>query len=266
MPTIDGPSGRLHYLDEGRGDPPVVLLHAFPLTARMWEPQIEALAPAHRVVAPDLRGFGASDVPAERGAYSVDAWADDVDALLAALGLERAVLVGLSMGGYVAFAFLRRRAGALAGLVLADTRATADTDEIRSRREEQQELLAAAAGPLALADRLLEPLVAPASTRRQGVLATARALLAANRTEGVIGALEALKNRPDASDGLARITVPTTVVVGDQDQPSPPAVAEEMAAAIPDARLVVVPDAGHLSNLENPAAFNQALEDLLARA
>ena len=265
MPTIDGPSGRLHYLDEGRGDPPVVLLHAFPLTAQMWEPQLEALAPSHRVIAPDLLGFGGSAVPPDRSTYSVDAWAEDVVALLSALGVERAVMVGLSMGGYVAFALLRRRPDALAGLLLADTRASADTDEIRARRNEQQDLLAGASQPVDLADRLLEPLVGPTSSRREEVLATARDLLSVNRTEGVIGGLEALKNRPDSTGDLPRIAVPTTVVVGDQDQLSPPEVAEAMAAGIADARLVVVPDAGHLTNLENPAVFNQALEELLSR-
>lgn len=265
MPTIDGPGGRLHYLDEGRGDPPVVLLHAFPLTAQMWGSQLEALGPSHRVVAPDLRGFGRSAVPAHRSAYSVDAWAEDVVALLAVLGVEPVVMVGLSMGGYVAFALLRRRPEALAGLLLADTRASSDTDEIRTRRKEQQDLLEAAEQPVDLADWLLEPLVGPTSSRREEVLATARDLLSVNRTEGVIGGLEALKNRPDSTGDLARIAVPTTVVVGDQDQLSPPDVAEAMAGAIADARLVVVPDAGHLTNLENPAVFNQALEELLAR-
>ena len=265
MPTIESATGRLHYVDEGSGDPPVVLLHAFPLSAGMWEPQVEALAPSHRVLAPDLRGFGGSDVPADRSAYSVDAWAEDVEALLGGLGLERVVVVGLSMGGYAAFAFLRRRPEALAGLVLADTRATADTDEIRAKREENQALLEEAARPVELADRLLGALVGPTSTRREEVLALARDLLAANRTEGVIGALEALKNRPDSTSDLAQIAVPTAVVVGDQDQLSPPDVAEAMAAGIPGARLVVVPDAGHLTNLENTAAFNAALEDLLAR-
>lgn len=262
---IDGAGARLHYLDEGRGDPPVVLLHAFPLTARMWEPQLEAFAPSHRIVAPDLLGFGGSDVPAARSAYSVDVWADQVATLFTALGLERAVVVGLSMGGYVAFAFLRRRPEALAGLLLADTRAGADTDEIRSRREQQQKLLEAAGHPLDLADRLLDPLVGTTSSRREEVLAAAKELLAVNRAEGVIGGLEALKNRPDSTGDLARIGVPTTVVVGDQDQLSPPDVARAMAGAIANARLVVVPDAGHLTNLENPAAFNHALEDLLQR-
>lgn len=265
MPTFDVPNGRLHYVDEGTGDPPVVLLHAFPLTSAMWAPQIAALAPHHRVVAPDLRGFGGSDVPRRREDYSVDAWADDVAALLGALGLERVVLGGLSLGGYVAFAFLRRHREALAALVLADTRPGADTPEVLVRRNDQQQRLEAAATPVEMADRLLQPLVGPTSTRRDEALATARDLLVGARSEGVIGALEALKNRPDSTAELATVTVPTLVVVGEQDQLSPPEVAEAMANAIPGSRLVVVPDAGHVSNMENPEAFNAALEEFLGR-
>lgn len=243
----------------------MVLLHAFPLNARMWEQQIAALAASHRVIAPDLLGFGRSEVPADRSAYSVEAWADDLAVLLDELRIERPVLVGLSMGGYVAFAFLRRRPHALAGLVLADTRATSDTAEIRSQREQHQELLQAASHPVELADELLEPLVGRTSSRREEALAIARALLASNRTEGLIGGLEALKNRPDATGDLRRIVVPTTVVVGEQDRRSSPEAAKAMADAIAHARFTVVADAGHLTNLENPTAFNQALEELLAR-
>ncbi len=263
MPTTDGPHGRLHYLDEGTGSPAVVLVHAFPLSAGMWEPQIAALAPRHRVVAVDLPGFGGSEVPAPREAYSVDSWADDVAALAERLELGRFVLAGLSMGGYVAFAGVRRHRGALAALILADTRPGPDAPEVRARREHQQRLLEESGLTTEVADSLLGPLVGPTSTRRAETLRRANELLAVNRPEGVIGALEAMKNRPDSTADLATIDVPTLVIVGDQDQPSPPDVAEHMAAAVPGARLVVVPDAGHLSNVENPGAFNEALEAFL---
>ncbi|CAN5245740.1 alpha/beta fold hydrolase [soil metagenome] len=267
MPTIDVPAGRLHYLDSGGGGDgvPLVLVHAFPLSSAMWEDQIADLAPGYRVIAPDLRGFGESDVPSEPGAYSVDGWADDVAALLGALGLARVVLGGLSMGGYVAFAYLRRHRQTLAGLVMADTRPGVDTAEVRARRDEQQRQLRAESEPVELADSLLQPLVGRSTTRREEALDTGRALLARNRTAGVIGALEALKNRPDSTGDLAGIDVPTLVVVGEQDQLSPPNVAEEMAGAIPGSRLLVVPDAGHVTNLENPAAFNHALREFLAQ-
>ncbi|HET9443801.1 MAG TPA: alpha/beta fold hydrolase [Acidimicrobiales bacterium] len=265
MPWFDRPGGRLFYRDEGAGDPPVVLLHAFPLGSAMWLRQIAALAPRHRVVAPDLRGFGASDVPHDPADYSVDRWAGDVAALVSALALPPVVVVGLSLGGYVAFALLRRGDVPMAGLVLADTRAGEDTPEIRARRTEQQQGLAGSADPTVLADTLLTPLVGPRSSARNETLARARELLAANRSAGVVGALDAMKRRPDSTALLAGIAVPTLVVVGDQDQPSPPEVAREMAGAIPGARVVVVPDAGHLTNLEQPDAFNRAMRDFLDR-
>jgi 3-oxoadipate enol-lactonase len=266
MPRI----GPLHYIDQGAGDPPLVLLHAFPLSSAMWRPQIDVLATRRRVLAPDLRGFGCSEVPADRREYSVEGWADDVAALLASLGLERVILGGISMGGYVCFAFLRRQAAAVVGLVLADTRAGADTAVVRGRREEQQQRLGAAGDGAQLSssvhgDELLQPLVGPTSTRREETLGMARRLLAGNRIEGIIGGLEALKNRPDSTGDLAGIGVPTLVVVGDQDQPSPPGVAEDMARAIPGATFALIPDAGHLSNLENPAAFGAALGKWLDR-
>ncbi len=263
MPTIDVPNGHLHYLDKGSGQPALVLVHAFPLSAAMWRPQLAALATRHRVIAPDLRGFGKSDAPTERDAYSVEAWADDVAALVAALQVEPVVLGGLSLGGYVAFAFVRRHRTALAGLVLADTRPGSDKPEVLARREKQQHELQCAGEPAELADLLLGALVGATSTRRQAVLALARELMAGARPEGLIGALEAMKKRPSSTPDLASIEVPTLVAVGEQDQPSPPEVAREMADAIPGARLTIIADAGHLSNLENPAAFNQALETFL---
>ena len=265
MPATELPNGRVHFVDEGRGEPAVVLLHAFPLAAPMWESQVAALAGRHRVIAPDLRGFGGSDVPGDPGSYSIDAWADDVAALIDGLGLGRVVLGGLSMGGYVAFAMLRRHPGALAGLLLCDTRAGVDTPEIRARREEQQRRLAEAGEPGPVADSLLGPLVAPDSTRREEVLERARQLLDQNRVEGVIGGLEAMKNRSDSTGDLASIAVPTLVVVGEHDQPSPPGVAQEMAEAIPGSMLQVVPEAGHLTNMENPEVFNQALDEFLGQ-
>jgi pimeloyl-ACP methyl ester carboxylesterase len=253
------------HLDEGAGDPPVVLLHAFPLSSAMWQHQVAHLRSRHRVIAPDLRGFGRSEVPDRRDRYSVDGWADDVAGLIGQLGLGRVVLGGLSMGGYVCFAFVRRHAEKLAGLILADTRAGPDAEAVRDRRADQQRLLEQATNPSELGDRLLGPLVGPTSTRRGQTLAVAATLLSGNRAPGVIGALEAMKNRPDSSSDLSGITVPTLVIVGDQDQPSPPEVAEEMAGAIPGGRVVVIPDAGHLSNIENPTAFNQALDDFLGQ-
>jgi 3-oxoadipate enol-lactonase len=257
--TLDGTS--LHYLDEGSGQPAVVLLHAFPLCAGMWRPQIDALAPRVRVVAPDLRGFGRSDAPGDPAAYSVDGWADDVARLLDHLGLDRVVVGGQSMGAYVAFAFLRRHRSRLAGLVLADTRPTADSPEVHDRRVSQQEQITAGgeAGKADVVEGMLQTLLSPATREhRPDVVDTARRLMD-NPPAGFVGALEAMKRRPDSVADLATVDVPTLVLVGDQDVPSPPEVAEAMQQGIPGAELVVVPGAGHLSGLEAPEAFNAAL-------
>ncbi|MGI8757833.1 MAG: alpha/beta fold hydrolase [Acidimicrobiales bacterium] len=264
MPTVDLDGTRLHYLDSGAGEPAVVLLHAFPLHAGMWKPQIEALQGRARVITPDLAGFGGSHAPDDPGAYSVDGWADSVAALADHLGLDRVVLGGLSMGGYAAFSFVRRHRDRLAGLVLADTRPGPDTAEVADRRSSQQRQVSAE-GTAGLIETLLQGLLGDHTRQHHPDLVERVRGLMDNPPAGFVGALEAMKRRPDSTPVLAGIHVPTVVVVGDQDGPSPPAVAREMQTAIPGATLAVLPRAGHLSNLEAPDAFNQVMADLLAR-
>ena len=262
--TFDGGLA-VNFLDDGAGDQTVLFVHGFPFQASMWEPQIPvALEAGRRAVAPDLPGFGASDVPAERSAYSIDGYADLVAALVDALGLGRVVLVGLSMGGYIALAFARRHPGALAGLVLADTRPDPDTPEGRKGRSDQQALVAERGDVTPLVDGLLARVLAEASPRRAEVAARLGDMMRSTAPGGWIGALEAMKERPDQTDLLPRISVPVLVVVGESDALVPLDVAEAMAKAIPGARFEVVPGAGHVSNLENPEVFNRALSDFLA--
>jgi 3-oxoadipate enol-lactonase len=240
------------HLDAGSGRPAVVLLHAFPLHAGMWEPQIDALSPRWRVIAPTLAPE-ASDPP------SVDAMADSVAELLADLGVSEVVLGGLSMGGYVAFAFLRRHRSRVRGLVLADTRPGADTPEVRERRTNQQAQVAAE-GPQPVFEAMLGSLPSEYTRdNRPEVLARIRSLMDAVGHDHVIAALEAMKHRPDSTADLAGIDVPALVVVGEDDGVSPPDVAEHMRDTLPDARLAVIPRAGHLSSLEDPDAFNAEL-------
>lgn len=267
MPTATLEGTTLHYLDQGSGQPAVVLLHAFPLRAAMWQGQIDALASRVRVVAPDLVGFGDSDAPDDPSAYSVDGWADDVARLLDHLELDRVVVGGQSMGAYVAFAFLRRHRSRLAGLVLADTRPTADSPEVHERRVRQQEQISAGgeAGKNEVIEGLLQTLLcADTHEHRPDVVETARRLMD-NPPAGFVGALEAMKRRPDSVADLASVDVPTLVLVGDQDVPSPPDVVETMHQGIPGSELFVVPGAGHLSGLEAPEAFNAALVDFVSR-
>ncbi len=264
MPTAVVDGVRTHWLEAGRGEPAVVLLHAFPLHAGMWEPQLEGLSDRYRVVAPDLLGFGASDAPDDPNAYSVDRWADAVAGLLDHLGLDRVVLGGLSMGGYVAFAFWRRHRHRLAGLVLADTRPGFDTAEVADRRSAQARQVADE-GTTTLIETLLGGLLGDHTRAHRPMVVDAARRLMDNPPAGFIGALEAMKRRADSTPDLASIDVPTLVVVGDDDAASPPEVARHMADAIPQATLAVIPGAGHLSSFEEPEAFTREVAALVAR-
>ena len=261
--TISGT--RLHYVDVGRGRPPLVLLHAFPLHLGMWDEQVVALSSGRRMILPDLPGFGGTDPLPDPGATTIDGFADLVAGLMASLGIGPAAVAGLSMGGYVALSLLRRHPETVAALVLADTRAAADTPEVVERRNAQQQQVTEV-GTDALVDAMVGNLLSDDTrTNRPDVVERARALMHGCSPAGVIGALEAMKNRADSVSMLGTIDVPVLVVVGEHDGPSPPEVAASIADAIPDARLEVLPGAGHLSNLESPEAFNQVLESFLAR-
>lgn len=262
MPTMAVDGTTMHYVDVGSGGTPVVFLHAFPLHSGMWAPQLDALSHRCRMVAPDLKGFGASDAPEDVSAYSMTAYADEVAGLLAALALERVVVVGLSLGGYVAFSLLDRHRSAVAALVLADTRAGTDSEQVLDRRIKQQEQVKEE-GTVPVVDALVGTLLSEHTHHhRPEVVVQARRLMD-NPPAGFVGALEAMKSRPDATGWLDTIDVPTLVLVGDGDQPSPPEVAAEMHRRIQGSRFTVLPNAGHLSNLEAPDAFNQALAGFL---
>lgn len=262
MPSATVAGTTLHYVDVGAGGPPVLLLHAFPFHSGMWEAQVEALADRYRVVVPDLKGFGASDAPDDVSAYSMASYADEVAGLLATLELEQVAVVGLSMGGYVAFSLLSRHRPLVSALVLADTRADPDSDQVLERRTNQQRTVRDE-GTAPVIDALLTTLLAEHTHEHRPEVVDRARLLMDNPPAGFVGALEAMKSRPDASPQLDSIDVPTLVVVGEEDKPSPPEVAESMHERIRGSRLAVLPDAGHLTNLEVPGPFNQALRGFL---
>ena len=263
MPSATVAGTTLHYVDVGAGGPPVLLLHAFPFHSGMWEAQVEALADRYRVVVPDLKGFGASDAPDDVSAYSMASYADEVAGLLATLELEQVAVVGLSMGGYVSFSLLSRHRPLVSALVLADTRADPDSDQVLERRTNQQRTVRDE-GTAPVIDALLTTLLAEHTHEHRPEVVDRARLLMDNPPAGFVGALEAMKSRPDASPQLDSIDVPTLVVVGEEDKPSPPEVAESMHERIRGSRLAVLPDAGHLTNLEVPGPFNQALRGFLA--
>lgn len=248
----------LYHEDHGQGTP-VLFVHGFPLSGAMWEQQVAALAPHYRVIVPDLRGFGKSEVPA--GPYTMETFADDLAALLDTLSIEQVVLAGLSMGGYISFAFLRRHAARLRGLILCDTRATPDTDEARANREVNAQMVESQ-GASAIADKMLPNMLAPtAPPERQAQL---RSMMTANQPAGIAAALRGMALRGDSTDLLASIAVPTLLIVGSQDVLSPPQEMQQgLQAHIPGSTLVEVPDAGHVANLDNPDAFNTAVLEFL---
>jgi 3-oxoadipate enol-lactonase len=247
-------------LGEGPGDP-LVLLHAFPLNGRMFEPQMEAFSGGRRVVAPDFPGFGRS--PRTPAQPDVRYYAAAVGGLLDRLGLERVVLGGVSMGGYVAFGCLRLFPQRVSGLVLADTRPEPDSDEIRENRKEMARRVADE-GVEVLVELQMERLLARDTLENdEEVVERVRAMILESAPGGVVAALGAMRNRPDSTPLLAEIEAPTLVIGGEEDGISSPEVMGAMAQKIPNSRHVALPRAGHLSNLENPEGFNAALGEFL---
>jgi pimeloyl-ACP methyl ester carboxylesterase len=241
----------------------LVLLHAFPLAAEMWQPQLDAVPAGWRFVAPDLRGFGQSAIGDDPVPASMDGHARDVVALLDHAGVDRAVIAGLSMGGYVAFALLRLAPERVAGLVLADTRAEADDDAARANRDSMAGALAAG-GPAAVFDRMLPGLFGETTrASRPEVMRRVREIALAQPVEGVRRAIQSLKSRPDSTPLLAGISCPALAVVGDEDAMTNVDSVRCMHDRIPGAELAVIEGAGHLSNLEQPEAFSAALTGFL---
>jgi len=247
---------------EVRGEGPAVLfVHGYPFDRSIWSHQVAALD-GYRRIAPDLRGMGASDAP-DLG-YSMEIYAADLAALLDVLGVDEAVLCGLSMGGYIAFEFLRRWRRRVRGLVLMDTRAEADTAEGRKARDASA-ALARDKGADAVTEALL-PKVLGRSTRT-GASITAervRGMMSSTPVPGLVGALAAMRDRPDSTPLLPELAgLPTLILVGEEDELTPPDVARAMAVRIPGARLVTVPGSGHLPPVERPVETTRALQEFL---
>jgi len=254
---------RLHYVQVGQGIP-LVLIHGFPLDHTLWQGQIDGLADAASIIAPDLRGFGQSDAP--EGTYTMETHADDLRALLDALQIERAVLCGLSMGGYIALAFWRKYPSRARALVLVDTRAGADAPAARQNRLDMAEKVRRHGSAFA-AEAMLPRLMAESTRRsRPDLIESVRAMILRQSPTGIIGAQLGMAERPDSTPMLGTITVPTLVVFGAEDTVTPPETeGRALADAIPNASLVVIPNAGHLSNLEQPETFNAAVREFLRR-
>ena len=256
-------SGRMmsyREFGEGPGDT-LILLHAFPLDSRMFEPQAEALAGFRRLVTPDYPGFGRSPrVPAQP---DVRYYAEGVRGLLDRLGLERVVLGGVSLGGYVVFECLRLFPERVSALILANTRPEPDSEEIRENRKKMARRVAEE-GVGVLIELQMERLLAASTLEsNERVVEKVRAMILESNPNGVVAALGAMRERPDSTPLLGKIEVPTLVIGGEQDGISSPEVMGAMAEKIPASRHVTLPRAGHLSNLEAPEGFNAALKEFL---
>lgn len=240
----------------------LLLIHGYPLNSAMWEPQVEDLASSVRVIAPDLRGHGRSDVTPPP--YTISMLAEDCADLLDYLGIERPVIVGgLSMGGYVALEFYRRYPERVAGLILASTRAKPDSPEAQAGRD-QAIVKAQREGVEAVANALLPKLFAPENyAEDQELVEFVQEIMAETSLDGMIGALHAMRDRPDSTPTLAEIDVPTLIIHGAEDQIVPVDEARSVKRAIRGSKLVVIPDAGHMVNLEQIDEFNDAILDFL---
>jgi pimeloyl-ACP methyl ester carboxylesterase len=242
---------------------PLVLLHAFPLDGRMWAPQVEALAGTYQVIVPDLRGFGAARDQAVEDA-GMDLLADDLLRLLDERGLDRVVLGGLSLGGYVALAFLRHHPDRVSGLVLLDTKATADGDQARADRLKMAERVLAEGNDFVPEVMLPKLLGETTREHRPEVVSRVAALIREQTPQAIAGAQRGMAARADTTDVLGSIKIPTLVITGEDDAVTGPEVGRDLAAGIPGARVLLVEEAGHLVNLEQPEIVNEALLDFLA--
>jgi len=251
---------QMAYTDTGIGRP-VVLIHGYPFNRSLWNEQVTALSSSYRVIAPDLRGFGESD--AAPGTATMDLMAQDVGLLMDHLEISRAAIGGLSMGGYVALAFYKQFPSRVRAFVLADTRAQADTEEGKQTRAQQAEK-ALNEGMAGIADAMLPKLLTPETvSKRPEVVKRVRDMMLKTKPEGAAAALHGMAERENQRELLTKITAPTLIMVGAEDAITPVADSEKMYAAIPDSRLVVIENAGHVSNLERTEQFNDALLSFL---
>lgn len=256
-------TARIAYDDVGSGTP-IVFIHGFPHDRTLWSRQIDALSLHVRCIAPDLRGFGESSTG---GPFSIDQYADDVAELLATLEIERAVVCGLSMGGYVAMSMWRRHPNRVLALALCDTKAGADSDEGRKKRNDLMALAEREGSVAVAANQIAGMLGKTTREKRPDVVTRTQAMMERQPLAGILGAISAMRDRPDSSATLATVSVATVVVVGDEDVLTPLAEAEGIVSALSPAakaKLEVIEGSGHATCVERPAAVTHVLADFLA--
>ncbi len=251
--------------DEAGAGPPVLFVHGYPLSRRMWRPQLDGLGGVCRLLAVDLRGHG--DSQATPPPYTVDLLADDLNAFLDALGINHPVIInGLSMGGYVTLAFYRKYTARVARLILTSTRAGPDSPEARTKRNQSINVIETD-GVAPIVDNMAVQLLAPVNRTQPALLQEVRTIMLQTSPQGAMGDLAAMRDRPDATPTLSEVHCPVLVVHGKDDQVVPPEEARKMFQGLqttsPEAELQLVENAGHLPNLEQPDAYNAILRSFL---
>ncbi|WP_328943816.1 alpha/beta hydrolase [Streptomyces sp. NBC_00250] len=261
MPDIRTLATEIHYEDKGEG-PALLLVHGHPFDHTMWQPQIDRFSATHRVIAPDLRGYGRTPLGARQDKTGLGDFAEDLIDLLDALRIDDCVLAGLSMGGQIAMELYRRHPERIRGLVLADTFPAAETDEGKAARNAMADRLLAGGAQAAreYADEVLDRMVAPYNTHAAPHV---HRMMCATDPAGAAAALRGRAERPDYRETLTKVPFPALVVVGRDDSYTPVADAEDMHALLPHSTLAVIEEAAHLPNLERPDDFDAVLENYL---
>lgn len=254
----------LNYFEKGERSLPAILFsHAFPLNHKMWTGQIERFSKHFRVVSYDIRGFGAS--PLGETSCSMEQYASDLIALMDFLKIEKAVLAGLSMGGYIVLNTKILYPKRVSALILSDTRVEADSPEGKQKREEAIVKLKTK-NLTEFADGFLKGALSEKTHKENPVLVNElKETILSSSIEGMCAALTAMKNRKEASDALRHDPIPTLVLVGEKDTITPPEAAEKMASLSSKSHLYKIKNAGHLSNVENPNEFNEYLASFLKK-
>jgi 3-oxoadipate enol-lactonase len=248
--------------DERGSGVPVILIHGYPLNRKMWEPQLDALSDIARLITPDLRGHGESELLP--GLNTMDEMAKDIKELIESLDIKEPVIVGgLSMGGYVSFAFYRNYPETVKGMILAATRATADTIDTKVSREEAA-AIAQERGSEAITEMQLPKMLAPLTQKtKPEIVELARSIMLETPVQTIVGDLRGMLNRQDSSPTLKDIKCPVLILHGADDQLIPSEEINLMQTGIKNAISKAVPDAGHLLNLEQPDLFNQAVREFI---
>lgn len=251
---------KLAYTEQGKGLP-VVLLHGYPLSSAIWREQVKGLADHYRVITPDLRGHGTS--PAPEGVYDMDTMANDVFALLDGLGVQKFVLIGHSMGGYVSLAAWKMHPDRVLALGLIDSQAGADTEEARQGRFAMADKVAEH-GASVVAEAMVPKLFAPGLAADDFIVEQVRTIIVSTNPTGIIGTLKGMAARPDSSAILPNLDIPVLLLTGDKDALIPPSKSDSMASAISGATQVVVENAGHMPMMEQPTATTEAIRQFLS--